>query len=165
MVDDLLAYSSAFETTSVDVDAAQALDDAVVALGAELREATVTRDALPHLTFPKGQLTRVLQNLLSNAAKYRSDQPLHVHVGIDHSSHPGFVRIYVADNGVGVPEGFEAQIFQPFRRLHTDSEIPGSGMGLAICKKLVERRGGHIWVSAQKPRGSVFSFTIPTGED
>ena len=164
MIDDLLAYSSAFETAVADVDATQAFSDACAALAGELHGATITRDALPHVRFAKGQLVRVLQNLLSNAAKYRADEPLRVHVGADGASHPGFVRFYVADNGVGVPAGFESAIFQPFRRLHSEGEIPGSGMGLAICKKIVERQGGNIWVTKNEPRGAVFSFTVPVSE-
>jgi signal transduction histidine kinase len=161
MIDDLLAYSSAFEAAPSDVDTAQALDDACEALANELSGVTITRDALPHVGFAKGQFVRVLQNLLSNAAKYRAHEPLRVHVGVDATSHPGFLRFYVADNGMGVPEGFETAIFQPFRRLHTDTEIPGSGMGLAICKKIVERQGGNIWVTKNEPHGALFSFTVP----
>jgi signal transduction histidine kinase len=106
----------------------------------------------------------VLQNLLSNAAKYRSSEPLRLHVGVDLDSHPGFARVYVADNGMGVAEGFESAVVQPFRRLHTEAEIPGTGMGLAICKKIVERQGGNIWVSRNAPQGAVFSFTVPMSE-
>jgi signal transduction histidine kinase len=163
MIDDLLTYSSAFEAASADVDAAQALDDACEALASELSGVAVTRDALPHVRFAKGQFVRVLQNLLSNAAKYRAQEPLRLHIGVDATSHPGFLRFYVADNGVGIPEGFETAIFQPFRRLHTEGEIPGSGMGLAICKKIVERQGGNIWVTKNEPRGAQFSFTVPVG--
>jgi signal transduction histidine kinase len=164
MIDDLLLYSSAFEATAERTDATRALDDALQALASDLRGVTVSRDALPHLTFAKGQLVRVLQNLLSNAVKYRSREPLRLHVGVDLSSHPGFARIYVADNGMGVPEGYETAIFQPFRRLHTEGEIPGTGMGLAICKKIVERQGGSIWVTRNEPHGAVFSFTVPLSE-
>jgi signal transduction histidine kinase len=160
LIEDLRAYSFAFEMEYEEVELDQALSAARDALAAELPHMTLTSDSLPRVRFPKGQMARVFQNLLENAIKYRVGPEVRVHVGSDAASEPGYVRIQVSDDGMGIPTDFADVIFEPFRRLHSQKEIPGSGLGLSFCKRLVERAGGRLWVSENQPRGAVFSFTV-----
>ena len=109
----------------------------------------------------QAQLSRILQNLLSNAIKYRHPQRS-PEVRISVREEGDEVRIDVADNGEGIPEEFQERIFQPFKRLKTRSEIPGTGLGLTLCSKVVESYGGRISVQSTPGEGSIFSFTLPS---
>ena len=105
------------------------------------------------------QLQRVLQNLITNALKYRQAGAT-PKVCISCEADDGFCKIQVADNGPGIPEKYHERIFQPLKRLH-GSEIEGTGMGLAVCRKIVERHGGRIWVESEPGQGARFVFTVP----
>ena len=102
---------------------------------------------------------QILQNLISNSIKYRSEEPPKIHVSAERDG-AGWL-FAVRDNGIGIDAEDSERVFGMFKRLH-GSEIPGTGMGLALCKKVVERQGGRIWVESEPGRGATFKFTIPT---
>ena len=119
----------------------------------------VSHDYLPMLVADEGQLVQLLQNLIGNAIKFCNQKTPHVHVSAEKK---GEVWLFsVKDNGIGIDPQHAQRIFEMFKRLHTREEYSGTGMGLAICKKIVERHGGHIWVQSQPGEGSTFCFTIP----
>jgi signal transduction histidine kinase len=108
------------------------------------------------------QLTQVLQNLISNALKFHGGKPPQIEVSAERRNHEWFFR--VRDNGIGIdPKHFD-RIFVLFQRLHTRQEYAGTGMGLAICKKIIERHGGRIGVESSPGIGSTFWFTLPVAE-
>jgi PAS domain S-box-containing protein len=119
----------------------------------------VSHDYLPMLVADEGQLVQLLQNLIDNAIKFCNQETPRVHVSAEKR---GEVWLFsVKDNGIGIDPQHAQRIFEMFKRLHTREEYSGTGMGLAICKKIVERHGGHIWVQSQPGEGSTFYFTIP----
>jgi PAS domain S-box-containing protein len=121
-------------------------------------EAEITHDPLPTVRGDAIRLGQVLQNLIGNALKFRSKAPLRIHVSAQREG--THWRFAVQDNGIGIDPRQADRIFQVFRRLHTRREYPGTGMGLAICKKIVEQHGGRIWVDSHPGEGSIFYFTI-----
>lgn len=148
-----------FEST----DARESLQQALGNLQAEIAEsrAEVTVDELPTVTADRIQLVQLFQNLVGNAVKYRREEPLCVHIDAEEKESNWEFR--VRDNGIGIPPEFlEKRIFQIFHRLHTDKEYAGTGIGLAICRKTVERHDGRIWVESKPGKGSTFYFTLPT---
>jgi two-component system sensor kinase FixL len=163
LIHDLLAYSrvgsrgQAFEPTDCGEVLAQAL--ANLATAVEESAAVITSDELPVLRADRGQLAQLFQNLLANAIKFRGDRAPRIHVGA--RRRPGAWELSVRDNGIGVlPEYFD-RIFVIFQRLHTRAEHPGTGIGLAVCKKIIERHGGRIWVESQPGEGTTMFFTVP----
>lgn len=122
-------------------------------------DATVTCDALPNLMADSVQISQLLQNLIGNALKFRGKEPVRIHVGATRT--PDAWQFSVSDNGIGIEAEFFERIFGIFQRLRPENDLPGTGIGLAICKKIVERHGGRIWVTSEPGRGSVFLFTIP----
>ncbi|NGZ05361.1 MAG: PAS domain S-box protein [Magnetococcales bacterium] len=120
--------------------------------------ATITRDRLPDIRADSFQLVRMFQNLISNAIKFRGAELPRIHVGVEEIE--GFWRFSVRDNGIGIAERHRERIFIIFQRLHTRATHPGTGIGLAICKRIAERHGGTIWVESEPGQGSVFYFTI-----
>jgi PAS domain S-box-containing protein len=164
LINDLLAYSrigtrgAAFETTDVGF----ALDRAVANLEAAIAEseAVVARDELPVVQADASQLTQLFQNLVGNAIKFRGAQTPRIHVGAHRTN--GTWVLSVRDNGIGLEAEYFDRIFVIFQRLHTRAEYPGTGIGLAVCKKIVERHGGKIWVESEPGRGTTFFFTIPS---
>jgi signal transduction histidine kinase len=118
----------------------------------------VTRDALPTVPGDRPQLEQLFQNLIGNALKF-CRQPPRVHVG---AARRGADWVFtVRDNGIGIAPEHRERIFLIFQRLHARHEYPGTGIGLAVCKKVVERHGGHIWVESQPGQGSISSFRLP----
>jgi signal transduction histidine kinase/HAMP domain-containing protein len=125
----------------------------------EEKRAKITHEPLPTLDVNPPQMGQLLQNLIANAIKFHGDQPPHIHLSARRED--GQWVITVRDNGIGFEPQFAEGIFKVFRRLHTKEEYPGTGIGLAICKKIVERHGGRIWAESQPGQGATFYFTIP----
>ncbi len=122
-------------------------------------EAEVTCGQLPRLAADQLQLVQLFQNLISNAIKFRAQATPKIQVGAERQD--GFWRFWVRDNGIGIEPEYRQRIFTIFQRLHTRTEYEGTGIGLAICKKIVERHGGEIWAESQSGQGSTFCFTLP----
>ncbi len=163
MINDLLAYSRVMTRGKAPepVDCENALDDALANLARSIQEsgAMVTRDALPTIHADLSQLVQVFQNLVGNAIKYQSDRPPRIHVSA--KNHPSGWQFSVHDNGIGIEPQYFERIFVIFQRLHGRGEYSGTGIGLAVCKKIIERHGGKIWVESEHGVGSTFHFTIP----
>jgi light-regulated signal transduction histidine kinase (bacteriophytochrome) len=127
----------------------------------EETEADVTHDPLPTVMADEAQLGLVFQNLIGNAIKFRrEDVPPRVHVSAEREGDEWVFS--VADNGIGIDPEQADRLFQVFQRLHTREEYEGLGIGLALCRRVVERHGGHIWVESEPGEGSTFAFTLPT---
>jgi PAS domain S-box-containing protein len=161
LIQDLLAYTRVGqpqEFTTVDCEAL--FTRVVAALQMQITEcgATVTHDPLPTVLGDATRLGQVLQNLIGNALKFRGQASPHIHVAAVTEEHQW--RFAVRDNGIGIDPSQTERIFQVFQRLHTLSEYPGTGIDLAICKKIVEQHGGRIWVESQPGQGSTFYFTV-----
>ena len=120
--------------------------------------AVVTSDRLPVLRAYRAHFEPLFQNLIGNAIKYRGAQSPRIHVSVQQVD--GELRFTVSDNGIGIDPEYHQQIFEVFRRLH-GKKIPGTGVGLAICQRVVERYGGRIWVESKSGEGSTFLFTLP----
>jgi chemotaxis family two-component system sensor kinase Cph1 len=124
-----------------------------------LSGATITHDKLPTVTGDETQLGQLLQNLIGNALKYRNSKRPVIHVGARRDGASWL--FWVTDNGIGIDPQYREKIFVIFQRLHTREEYDGTGIGLAVCKKIVERHGGKIWVDSTPGQGSTFYFTVP----
>lgn len=163
LINDLLAYSRVTSKgkTFEQVDCNLLLEGVLSTLRLAITEnrAVVTHDAMPKVTADGGQLGQLFQNLVSNAIKFHGAEPPRVHVSAERRNHEWLFS--VRDNGIGVDPQYADRIFVIFQRLHDREEYPGTGIGLALCKKIVERHGGHIWVKSQPGRGATFCFTIP----
>jgi len=163
LIIDLLELSRVGTSTKAfqPSDLNAALDAALSRLNASIRDsgATITRDPLPPLTVDATQMSQLFQNLIGNALKFRGKAAPEIHISAE--PQPGQWLFAVRDNGIGIEPQYFERIFQIFQRLHTRKEYPGTGIGLAICKKIVERHGGRISVQSQPGRGSTFCFTIP----
>lgn len=162
LIDDLLSFSRVstggkeFEPTDCNLVLDQVLKDLQPAI--DESRALIIRDPMPTVMADPVQLARVFQNHIGNALKFRTDRPLEVHIGAEPLDHES--QFFVKDNGIGIaPENLE-RIFDMFERLHSREKYPGTGMGLAICKKIVERHGGRIWAQSEPGKGSTFFFTI-----
>jgi light-regulated signal transduction histidine kinase (bacteriophytochrome) len=119
----------------------------------------VTSDALPRVLADAPQLTQLFQNLLGNAMKFHGAEAPRIHVSAETRDH---VWVFtVRDNGIGLDTQYADRIFMMFQRLHNKTEYPGTGIGLAICKKIVDRHGGRIWVESKPGQGCTFGFTLP----
>jgi PAS domain S-box-containing protein len=146
------------------IDCNEVLDKALLNLQESITNsgAVVTSDCLPTVWAEEGMLVQVFQNLVGNAIKYRSENPPQVHVSAVKNSKDEWV-FSVRDNGIGIEPQYAEKIFTMFNRLN-GNKYPGSGIGLALCRKVVERLGGRIWVESRQGRGSEFSFTVPSKE-
>jgi signal transduction histidine kinase len=162
LIHDLLEYShTGVQKTlpSEPASAEVALGEVLFSLSAAIQEsgATITHDALPDVWLESRSLVQLLQNLIGNAIKYRGPDPLHVHVSAELTGEEWLFS--VKDNGIGIAPQYHGRIFGIFKRLH-GKEIPGTGIGLAICQRIVEWHGGKIWVDSELGAGSVFHFTL-----
>jgi PAS domain S-box-containing protein len=164
LIQDLLAYSRAGTNGKalLEISSEKALKDALANLRATIDEsgAVVTHDALPAITTDDTQLAQIFQNLVGNAIKYRSAKAPLVHVYAAKNGGKEWI-FSVRDNGMGIDPQYFERIFVLFQRLHGRTEFKGTGIGLAICKKILERLGGRIWVESQPEKGSTFHFALP----
>lgn len=166
LITDLLVYSRV--TTKgkefKDVKMEEVLDQVRMnlKLSIEENETVITHDPLPVITADYPQMVQLLQNLIGNAIKYRSEENPRIHVTAQTGNHWLFA---VEDNGIGMDLKYADRIFMIFKRLHTTDQYEGTGIGLAITKRIVERHGGHIWVESELGAGSTFYFTIPIVDD
>jgi len=163
LIQDLLAYSCVATRTEelAAVDCSALMEDVLADLRAAIRDAgaSITHGDLPVVLADKGQLGQLFQNLICNALKFRRDARPDVHIWAERSGeHWHFA---VRDNGIGIDPAQAERIFVIFQRLHARDEYPGTGLGLPICKKIVERHGGRIWVDTRQDGGVTFRFTLP----
>jgi signal transduction histidine kinase len=166
LIRDLLEYSRAGRRPLAleDVPAGELVGRALEALAGPVAEAHahVTVDGLPVVTADPASLTRVFQNLVGNAVKFTADRPPEVSIGAERDG--PMWRFWVRDNGIGMTPDDAERIFVPFKRLHGEEAYPGTGIGLAICERIVHQHGGRIWVTSRPGEGSEFSFTLPAVE-
>jgi light-regulated signal transduction histidine kinase (bacteriophytochrome) len=165
MIDDLLAYSrvSTRAKPFEPIDCETIFDQAMVNVKIAIEEsgALVIHDSLPTIMADASQIVQLFQNLLSNAIKFRKEKP---RIAVSVVQRGNEWLFSVEDNGIGIAPEFMEHIFKMFQREHASAEYPGTGVGLVICKKIVERHGGRIWVESQAGKGSIFYFTIPVRE-
>jgi len=163
LIDDLTAYSRVDSRAKPpeEVDAGRVVDEVLAGLKTSMDEtgAVVTRNQLPTLVFEPAHLRQLLQNLISNAIKYRGGRTPRIHVSARGEGDAWVLS--VRDNGIGIKPQFHQRIFEIFKRLHSRADYPGTGMGLAICRKIIERGGGRIWVESEPGVGSTFYFSVP----
>jgi signal transduction histidine kinase len=163
LISDLLAYSrvttrgKAFQRTDVEEVLSTAIGNLRMAI--EESDAQVIHDPLPTVTADAGQLVQVFQNLVGNAIKYRKDDPPRVHISARQQN--GQWVVSVQDNGIGIEPKYFDRIFAIFQRLHGKGQYSGTGIGLALCKRIVERHRGEIWVESEPGKGSTFFVALP----
>jgi light-regulated signal transduction histidine kinase (bacteriophytochrome) len=168
LIQDLLSYArvGARQVKFVPVDTARVLRDALANLRAAIEESGAQvshEETLPTISGDATQLTQLFQNLIGNALKFRrEDCPLQIRIGA--ASRERRAEFAIGDNGIGIAESDFDRIFQVFQRLHERGKYPGTGIGLAVCKKIVERHDGEIWVESEPGKGTTFHFTLPLGE-
>ena len=163
LINDLLTYSRVGSQgrKPAPTDCELVLSQTLAGLELALQEsgAKVTHDPLPTVNGDDVQLGQLFQNLLGNALKYRNGQGPVVHIGCERRE--SIWLLWIRDNGIGIDPRFAEKIFIIFQRLHTREQYPGTGIGLAVCKRIVERHGGKIWVESELGKGSTFYFTLP----
>jgi light-regulated signal transduction histidine kinase (bacteriophytochrome) len=163
LIQDLLTYSRVgtrgqeFAPTDCNAVLQQALQNLQVAIADN--QATITAEPLPTVNGDRNQLVQLLQNLIGNAIKFHRDEPPHVYITAQKQDNDWLFQIQ--DNGIGIKPQYLERIFEVFKRLHTRREYPGTGIGLAICKKIATRHGGRIWAKSESGVGTIFYFTIP----
>jgi signal transduction histidine kinase len=166
LIRDLLEYSRAGRgrLDVEEVPVAEIVDRALEAVAGPIEEAhaRVNVAPLPVVLADRASTCRVFQNLIGNAVKFAGERPPEVAIGAEREG-PVW-RLWVSDNGIGMDPADAERIFQPFRRLHGEEAYPGTGIGLAICERIVTQHGGRIWATTRPGQGSVFSFTLPAVE-
>jgi len=163
LIEDLLTYcrTTRHENPIRLTECGQALDQALGNLTTAIEEtgAQVSRGQLPTVPAIASQLALLFQNLVGNAIKFRrKDNPVRIQVGAEPQG--DMWLLWVKDNGIGIDPQYLERIFLIFQRLHTRPEYPGTGIGLALCKRIVEHHGGRIWVESQPETGTTFFFTL-----
>jgi signal transduction histidine kinase len=162
LIQDLLAFSRIGRNDAAlgHVDCGAVMDEVLLSLGPAMEEtgALVTHTALPVLWADRSQMVQVFQNLIGNAIKFRGEDPA-ISVQAEKAGEQWLFS--VSDNGIGIAPEYAENIFVVFQRLHARTEYPGNGIGLAICKKIIQRYGGKIWVEPRAGHGSIFKFTMP----
>lgn len=167
LINDLLAYMQVVNTTQVPaqpVDATKALRRVLETLAVSISEsqACIHWDPLPPLAVQEFHLIQLFQNLISNAIKYRSERPPNINISCHREGEQW--KICVQDNGIGIPAEFRDQVFKLFKRLHDQEKYPGTGIGLAICQKIIERYGGKIWIESAPESGATVCILLPATE-
>jgi light-regulated signal transduction histidine kinase (bacteriophytochrome) len=174
LIRDLLAYwrvdtqANSLEPVDCHVILNRVLDDLQATINES--EAIVSHTDLPTVMADGAQLTQLFHNLIDNAIKFRSTRPPEVYIGVERKvgeslGETAYWLFFVWDNGIGIAPQYLERIFLIFQRLHTRYKYKGTGIGLAICKKIVERHGGRIWVESELGKGATFYFTIPDREE
>ena len=163
LLNDLLTYSqqlNAADQALFEVDSEAVLAGVMLNLDRSIREsgAEITHEPLPWVTSDFAQLSRVFQNLIGNAIKYRSSEPPRIHISAEEQDEAWLFSF--TDNGIGIDPQYHKQIFGVFKRLH-GRQYPGTGIGLALVKRIVERHGGRVWVESEAGKGATFRFTLP----
>jgi signal transduction histidine kinase len=169
LIRDLLDFAqvgTGSEKSFARVELQTALDAALLLLRHDLDAlaATVTHDKLPAISGDEVQLRHLLQNLIGNSLKYGSERAPQIHISAE-AAVDNYWTIRVEDNGRGIESEFHEQIFEPLKRFHEPDKIPGSGIGLAFCKRVVEHHGGRLWVRSEPGEGSTFFFTLPAAPE
>ena len=163
LIQDLLAFSRVgrAESSDANIDCNGVMQEVLQTLSAAVQEsgAVISYSQLPQIQGDRTQLGQVFQNLIANAIKFRGKEPPKISVLAENKDDQWWFE--VSDNGIGIPPENAGHVFEVFYRLHARSEYPGNGIGLAICKKIIERCGGRIWVESQSGSGSHFKFTLP----
>lgn len=164
LIEDLLQFSQV-ETQSDPLESValeSVIDDARTDLQVRIEEsnAEITTDDLPPVEGDASQLRQLFQNLLSNAIEYSGDESPRIHISAEQRGTEQVIS--VADEGIGIESDDQKRIFEIFQRLHTTDEHAGSGIGLALCRRIAERHGGEIWADSDFGDGATFSFSIPT---
>jgi len=163
LISDLLAYAriGSKESDLKPVDSEDIIKHAIsnLQISIEKSGAVITHDIQPTVTADQIQLVQLFQNLIGNAIKFCADSSPHIHISAEQKENEWLFS--VSDNGIGIAPEDANRIFEIFQRLHSTSKYPGTGIGLAICKKIAERHGGRIWVEGEMGKGSTFYFTIP----
>ncbi len=165
LINDLLDYSriTRQEQTFQEIAVSKVLGLVISNLQKKIEEsgAVITNDHLPVVLGSEQQLIRVFQNLLDNALKYRSEEIPLIHISVN--ALEDMYRFGITDNGIGIDEEYKDRVFEIFERLHSAAAYPGTGIGLAICKKIIEKLGGKIWLESNRERGVTFYFTLKKG--
>ncbi|RDI70165.1 PAS domain-containing sensor histidine kinase [Halopelagius longus] len=167
MIDGLLEYSRVetrgdpFEVVDLDDVLAEVCDDLQVMI--QESNAEITAEDLPRVEGDRGQLRQVFQNLLDNAIEYSGDEPPRIHIGAERDGDRWLVS--VEDNGIGIDPEDTDRVFEVFQRLHTRDEHAGTGIGLALVERIIERHNGDVWVESSPGQGSTFSFALPVASD
>jgi len=169
LIQDLLAFSRVGRNANarVEVDCEKVMAEILQNLEPAIKEsgAVVTHAALPVVWAERSEITQLLQNLMGNAIKFRGSEPPKIFIQAVKAGKANSDWLFsVTDNGIGIAPEHAENIFVVFQRLHTRAEYPGNGIGLSICKKIIERCGGKIWVESDADQGSIFKFTLPSRE-
>ncbi|NUB89740.1 GHKL domain-containing protein [Haloterrigena sp. SYSU A121-1] len=166
MIDALLEYSrvdsegNPLEPTDLDAVLEEALADLQVKI--DERDARITAETLPRVSGDPDQLRQVFQNLLSNAIEFSGDEPPRIHIRAERDGTEW--RVAVEDDGIGIEPADQERIFDVFQRLHSHEEYEGTGIGLALCQRIVDRHDGRIWVESEPDAGATFTFTLPAAD-
>jgi light-regulated signal transduction histidine kinase (bacteriophytochrome) len=166
LIDDLLTFSRVGthgkQPVPTDAEAVFQVVQRNLQVAVQEKSARLTHDPLPAVMADENQLVQLLQNLCANALKFCKDRTPQVHVGVKRVD--GMYVFSVRDNGIGIAPQHQQRIFQIFQQLHSHDEYEGTGIGLAVCKRIVERHGGKLWVESQVGEGATFYFTLAGAE-
>ena len=167
LIRDLLSYSrvEAHSGILTTIPFREIVSDALALLESSIHDSggQVTWDPLPDIVGDHSQLVQLIQNLISNGLTYRSTKPPHIHISAERGEKAWTFSVH--DNGIGIDPKYREQIFEIYKRLHDQTDYPGTGIGLAVCRRVVNRHGGKIWVESEPGHGSTFRFTIPEGTE
>ena len=160
---DLVSYSHQFrppDGSAALIDSEGVLESVLMAMEKDIQDsgAQITHDPLPKVVFDFSRLSQLFRQLVGNSIKFRGPDPPRIHIAAQETGQEASFSI--CDNGIGIDPRYHEQIFGVFRRLH-GKEKPGTGIGLALCKRIIEQRGGRIWVESEAGKGAIFHFTVP----